>query len=326
MLTPGIYGQDVLDGREMSPAVAANYKSDACGSGQQRCDRYARAQRRVAVVPPPIHLEPCHSKGSTAMHIETRVRGGSDGRHWPISSHCDCRGKKSRDAIYIVDPDLMARETLSGMSGLIDLEIVIFDSPQDFLRYNREDRSSCLILNLCSYDQENLDLQCQLAAEASPPVVFICRHGDVSSAVRALKSGAVELLTAPINSIDLAEAVLAALALDRRQRRQRTEQEQLQQRHSLLTPREREVLPLVVKGLMNKQAAAVLGISETTLQIHRSQVMRKMQADSVAELVRMAVTLQISIWKESDPDGRESDLQVLALLRNEWALGSRHFG
>ncbi len=254
------------------------------------------------------------------MHIQTPVQGGSEVHYRPTSSYCDCRRKKPRDVVYLVDADLMVREALSDLSGLIDLEIAFFDSPQDFLRHSRKDESSCLILNLCSYEQENFDLQCQLAAEASPPVVFICSHGDVSSAVRALKSGAVELLTTPINSIDLAEAVLTAFARDRRQRRQRAEQEQLQRRHSLLTPREREVLPLVVRGLMNKQAAGVLGISETTLQIHRSQVMRKMQADSVAELVRMAVTLQIPMWRDSDSEGRESsDLQVLTVLRSEWS-------
>jgi FixJ family two-component response regulator len=253
------------------------------------------------------------------MQIHTLVRSESDIRRRPMSSHCDCRRKKARDVIYIVDTDLMVRETIANMSSLMDLEIVILDSPRDFRRHNRQDCASCLILNLCSCEDETLNLQCQLATDASPPVVFICRHKDVSSAVRAVKSGAAELLTAPINSIDLAEAVLAALALDRRRQRQRAEHELLEQRHSLLTPREREVLPLVVKGLMNKQAAAFLGISETTLQIHRSQVLRKMQADSVAELVRMAVALRILMWRESSPADEDADFQVLTELRNEWS-------
>jgi FixJ family two-component response regulator len=304
----------------------AKYKSNAYKSEeQQRVDTHEcinALQFLQAFV-----LKPWSSRGGNPMHIQTLEESGSEVNYRSISSYCDCRRKKPRDVIYTVDADNLVRETLFDLSGLIDIEITYFDSPQDFLRHSREDESSCLILNLCSHDQKNFGLQCQLAAEASPPVIFICSHGDVSSAVRALKSGAVELLTTPIKSIDLAEAVLTAFALDRRLRRQRIEQEQLQQRHSLLTPREREVLPLVVRGLMNKQAAGVLGISETTLQIHRSQVMRKMQADSVAELVRMAVTLQIPIWRDGDPDGRESsDLQFLTVLRKQWQSthGLRH--
>ncbi len=103
------------------------------------------------------------------MQIHTLVRNKSDVRYRPMSSHCDCRQKKPRDVIYIVDIDLMVRETIASMSSLIDLEIVILDSPRDFRRHNRQDRASCLILNLCSSEDEALDLQCQLAAEASLP-------------------------------------------------------------------------------------------------------------------------------------------------------------
>ncbi|WP_263357668.1 response regulator transcription factor [Acidicapsa ligni] len=209
---------------------------------------------------------------------------------------------------------------MTRLAGLIDMDLVGFDSPELFLRYSRRDESSCLILNLHCHDHEGFIQQCRLAAEASPPVVFICGHEDVAAAVRALKSGAVELLTLPIDPIDLAEAVLTAFALDRRQRRHRAARESLRQRHELLTPREREVLPLVAKGLMNKQAAAVLGISETTLQIHRSQVMRKMQADSVAELVRIAATLHIPVWSDTDSDtGDFPSLELLATLRDRWS-------
>jgi FixJ family two-component response regulator len=232
------------------------------------------------------------------MHNQTLVQGESEVHFQEMSPHCRCRRTKARDVVYIVEADLLLRGTLSKLSGLIDLEIRYFDSPQEFLEYSREDQSSCLVLNLCSRDEENFDLQCQLATEASPPVVFICSHGDVPSVVQALKSGAVELLTTPINSIDLGEAILTAFARDRRQRSQRAERQELQRRYTLLTPREREVLPLIVEGLMNKQAAGVLGISETTLQIHRSQVMRKMKADSVPRLVRMATSLEIPLYKD----------------------------
>jgi FixJ family two-component response regulator len=201
------------------------------------------------------------------------------------------------------------------------MEVIHFDSLEEFLAHTREDESSCLILDLCSHNQQKFHLQCQLAVEAFPPVVFTCSHGDVSSAVRALKSGAVEVLTTPINSIDLIDALLTAFARDRRQRHQRAEREQLRQRHALLTPREREVLPLITEGLLNKQAAGVLGISETTLQIHRSQVMRKMKADSVPKLIRMATALGIPLCRDCDTDdARDSpDSQFLSALRRRSA-------
>jgi FixJ family two-component response regulator len=138
-----------------------------------------------------------------------------------------------------------------------------------------------------------------MAGDACPPVVFICTHIDVPSAVRVVKAGAIELLTKPVDSTALLEAVLAALAHDRKLRQRRAELATLRERLVRLTPREREVLPLIVGGLLNKQAASVLGISEVTLQIHRSQVMRKMQAESLAELVRMAVKLRIPFWYDS---------------------------
>ncbi|WP_158792041.1 response regulator transcription factor [Granulicella sp. L60] len=255
------------------------------------------------------------------MHIQSVVRDESELHCRQISSYCRCRSTKARDVVYIVDTDFQTRQAVSNLSSLIDLEVVSFDSPQQFLAYTREDESSCLILELCRHDQEKFHLQCRLAAEAFPPVIFTCGHGDVSSAVRALKSGAIEVLTTPINSIDLAEALLTAFALDRRQRRERAKQDELRKRHALLTPREREVLPLVVEGLMNKQAADVLGISETTLQIHRSQVMRKMKAESVPKLIRMAAALEIPLWRDSDTDDVKDypDLHVMTMLRRRSA-------
>ncbi|AXC15834.1 Nitrogen regulation protein NR(I) [Acidisarcina polymorpha] len=180
------------------------------------------------------------------------------------------------------------------------MEAVCFDSTREFLECSREEEASCLILNLCHRNEEGFQLQCRLAEEAYPPVIFTCYHGDVPSVVRALKCGPVELLASPISPADLEDAILSALSRDRTQRRQRAEREDLQRRYSILTPREREVLPLIVGGLLNKQAASVLGISEVTLQIHRSQVVRKMQAHSIADLVRMAASLQIPFWTEND--------------------------
>ena len=142
-------------------------------------------------------------------------------------------------------------------------------------------------------DINGLDLQSQTAQGDHPPIVFITGHGDIPTSVRAMKAGAVDFLAKPFSEADLMRAIHAAIALDREARLKRTELDGLRQRLASLTPREREVLPLVVSGLLNKQAAAELGISEVTLQIHRGKIMQKMGAESLAELVRMAGMLEI---------------------------------
>ena len=152
---------------------------------------------------------------------------------------------------------------------------------------------ACLILDVELPDINGLDLQSQTADGYHPPIVFITGHGDIPTSVRAIKAGAVDFLTKPFKEADLMRAIDAAIAQDRDARRKRAELAELRQRLSSLTPREREVLPLVVSGLLNKQAAAELGISEVTLQIHRGNIMKKMSAESLAELVRMAGMLEI---------------------------------
>jgi len=144
-------------------------------------------------------------------------------------------------------------------------------------------------------DINGLDLQSQTGAGPHPPIVFITGHGDIPSSVRAIKAGAVDFLTKPLEQADLIRAIQAAIALDRTARLERAELAGLQRRLSCLTPLEREVLPLVVSGLLNKQAASELGISEITIQIHRGKIMKKMGAGSLAELVRMAGTLKIPL-------------------------------
>ena len=150
-------------------------------------------------------------------------------------------------------------------------------------------------------DVDGLELQRRLAEKSHPPIIFISGKCDIPSTVQAMKAGAIEFLTKPVDPLALLSAVGTAFAQDRRLRQKKAELVKLQQRLRLLTPRERDVFPLIVGGLLNKQAAAMLGISEVTLQIHRSQVMRKMKAESFADLVRMAIKLRIPHRREHQP-------------------------
>lgn len=199
--------------------------------------------------------------------------------------------------VFIVDDDQRIRESLSELLASFDMQTVAFSCAADYLAYPKPDVPSCLVLDLQLPDINGLDLQAQPAEESLPPIVFITGHGDIPSSVRAIKAGAIDFLTKPYKQEDVMRAVRAALALSHEQREKGTELADLQRCLASLTPREREVLPLIVSGLLNKQAAAELGISEVTLQIHRSNVMRKMEADSFAELVRKALVLEILVTR-----------------------------
>jgi FixJ family two-component response regulator len=170
-----------------------------------------------------------------------------------------------------------------------------FASAGDYVAYPKPDLPACLILDVELPDINGLDFQKQLSREDHPPIVFITGHGDIPSSVRAIQGGAVDFLTKPVGEKELIAAIRAAIDRDHLQRSMRAERAELRRRFTALTPREREVLPLVVSGLLNKQAAAELGISEITLQIHRSKVMQKMQASSLADLVRIAEKLNIPV-------------------------------
>jgi len=197
--------------------------------------------------------------------------------------------------VFIVDDDPRMREALSELLESLGWRSVALGSAGEYLSYPRPDLPACLILDVELPDINGLDFQKQISHGAHPPIVFLTGHGDISSSVRAIKDGAVDFLTKPFTERDLVEAIQSAVERDRAARHERAEIETLRERLASLTPREREVLPLVVSGLLNKQAAAELGISEVTLQNHRSKIMQKMEAASLADLVRIAEKLQIPI-------------------------------
>ena len=196
--------------------------------------------------------------------------------------------------VFVVDDDHRVREALSRLMSSIGLTVAAFGSAAEFLEHEKPDAPACLILDLELPGTGGLELQQQLANGDAPPIVFITGHGDIPSTVRAMKAGAVEFLSKPFGEEELLRAVDAAIALDRAARQKRSELAELQKRYVLLTPREREVLPFVVAGFANKQAAGDLGIAENTIAVYRGQIMRKMDARSLAELVRMADKLGIS--------------------------------
>src|ERR1041385_6628239 len=182
--------------------------------------------------------------------------------------------------VFIVDDDERIREALSELLASHGMRAMAFGSAGDYVSGDKPDVPACLILDVELPDINGLDLQRQIAEGDHPPIVFITGHGDIPSSVGAMKRGAVDFLTKPFSDADLMAAIHAAIAQDRQQRSARADLGVLRQRHLSLTPREREVLQLVVSGLLNKQAAAQLGISEATLEIHRKNVMQKMAAAS----------------------------------------------
>lgn len=197
--------------------------------------------------------------------------------------------------VFIVDDDARIREALSELLESHGIRAITYGSAGDYVRADKPDLPASLILDVELPDINGLDFQQQIADADHPPIIFVTGHGDIPSSVRAIKDGAVDFLTKPFSDDDLMRAVRAGLARDRQARLERAELVVLRDRYAALTPREREVLPLVISGLLNKQAAATLGISEVMLQIHRRNVMQKMDAASLADLVRMAEKLQIPV-------------------------------
>jgi FixJ family two-component response regulator len=197
--------------------------------------------------------------------------------------------------VFLVDDDPHIRETVCDFLDSVGIPCIGLGSVREYLELSRPDVPGCIVLDVELPDVNGLEFQAQIAHEDHPPVIFITGHGDVPSSVRAMKRGAVDFLIKPFSDTDLIAAIKTAVDQDRRRREERDDLAALRDRFGELTPREREVLPLVVSGLLNKQAAAELGISEVTFQIHRGKVMQKMRAGSLADLVRIAAKLNIPI-------------------------------
>jgi len=194
--------------------------------------------------------------------------------------------------VFVIDDDKAIRSAIKNLLESVGLRAEVFSTPREFLKGGHKDKPGCLVLDVRLPGASGLDFQHELATgNVEIPVIFITGHGDIPMSVQAMKAGAVDFLTKPFRDQDLLDAIQRAIGRDQARRQLETEGVDIRNRFNSLTPREREVMSLVVAGLLNKQVAAQMGTSETTAKIHRGQVMRKMQAQSLPDLVRMSERL-----------------------------------
>ncbi|MGF6755720.1 response regulator transcription factor [Paraburkholderia sp. GAS42] len=210
--------------------------------------------------------------------------------------------ESASELVYVVDDDRRVREALSALLRANGRNVQAFESGREFLDTPRQNVVACLILDLRMPGMSGLEVQKLVSRDSQIPVIFITGRGDVPSTVLAMKGGAVDFLTKPLDEDALTRAVDAALARAHVLRKEAEETAALQALYQSLTPREQELLPLLASGLLNKQAAAVLGITEYTVQVHRGHIMRKMQADSFAALVRQASKLHLETSSTTTSD------------------------
>ena len=204
-------------------------------------------------------------------------------------------GSTDQPIVFVVDDDASMRQALARLLQSVQLRVEVFASPQEFLQSERPNVPSCLVLDVRLPGLSGLDFQAELArADVRIPIVFITGHGDIPMSVRAMKAGAVDFLAKPFRDQDLLDAVTAAIQRDQKRREHENAMTDLRAHFSSLTPREREIMALVASGLMSKQIAAEVGLSEITVKVHRSHLMKKMGARSVADLVRMAEALGVT--------------------------------
>ena len=206
----------------------------------------------------------------------------------------------AQSTVFVVDDDGPLREALRGLLRSVGLRAEVFASAADFLKLKLPDTAACLVLDVRLPGVSGLDFQAELAkADIRIPIIFITGHGDIPMTVRAMKAGAVEFLTKPFRDQDLLDAVQIALERDRARRAENQALLEVRAHFESLTPREQQVIGFVTAGLMNKQIAAELGVSEITVKVHRGSVMKKMRARSLADLVRMADALGLRRAKQS---------------------------
>jgi len=211
------------------------------------------------------------------------------------SSSAKSVGGTDQPIVFVVDDDASMRQALARLLQSVQLRVEVFASPQEFLQSERPNVPSCLVLDVRLPGLSGLDFQAELArADVRIPIVFITGHGDIPMSVRAMKAGAVDFLAKPFRDQDLLDAVTAAIQRDQKRREHENAMTDLRAHFSSLTPREREIMALVASGLMSKQIAAEVGLSEITVKVHRSHLMKKMGARSVADLVRMAEALGVT--------------------------------